>query len=161
MDTDGIRERFRYIRKHKLGMTQEKLAEALGVNRGVIKNFELDILKRPEQKLPLIKLLAEKYNINEHWLLTGEGSPDDVPEFSLDAFAREHNATPLELKAMQAYFSVDYDTRQLFMSQFLEYIRDYEKNKAKKEALHQELDHELKNQKKAEEKSIGSDSSTA
>lgn len=68
-----LHERVKYVRKEILNMSQTDLGNALGVNRDVINNIESNRLKNPEQKKPLLKLLASTYNINETWLLTGEG----------------------------------------------------------------------------------------
>lgn len=65
-------ERIREIRKEK-NMSQAELADLLGVTRSVISNIELNRLANPEQKIPLVKLLAKEFSLNEQWLLTGEG----------------------------------------------------------------------------------------
>lgn len=66
-------ERIRELRKKELGLTQEEFGKALGVSRSVIKNIELNVLARPEQKEPLIKLICKEFDINEKWLRTGDG----------------------------------------------------------------------------------------
>lgn len=158
------RDRVKWVRKQHLGMSQTAFAEELGVSRSVIKNIENDYLRRPDTKLPIIKLIAKMYNISENWLLTGEGSPDAAPdEFSLDLFAKQNGATELELDAMKAYFSVDENTSRMFMEQFYNYLTVYEEARAKEATskvleAHAELQHELTAQAKAAEKSTGSGS---
>ena len=66
-------ERIRLLRKETLKMSQEVFAERLGVSRSVIKNIELNALARPEQKLPLIKLICKEFSVSEEWLLNGTG----------------------------------------------------------------------------------------
>ena len=68
-----LHERVTYLRKEILKKSQTDFAAELGTSRDVINNIEGDRLKRPDQKEPLLKLMCEKYNINESWLLTGEG----------------------------------------------------------------------------------------
>lgn len=68
-----LHERVRYLRKDVLNKTQAELAAELGTSRDAINNIEQDRLKRPEQKEPLLRLMCEKYGINEPWLLSGIG----------------------------------------------------------------------------------------
>lgn len=68
-----IYERIRYIRKNHLKVSQESFGKMLGVSRDVIKNIELNTLARPEQKKPLIKLICHEFNVDYHWLTTGQG----------------------------------------------------------------------------------------
>ncbi len=68
-----VYERIRELRKNHLKLTQENFGEILGVNRSVIKNIELNVLARPDQKEPLYKLICKTFNVNYEWLTTGEG----------------------------------------------------------------------------------------
>ena len=68
-----LHERVRYLRKNVLQLSQTDFAAALGTSRDAINNIEGNRLKRPEQKEPLLKLMCEKFSVNEKWLLTGEG----------------------------------------------------------------------------------------
>ena len=65
-------ERIREVRKY-LEMSQEEFGNKLGVSRDVIKNIELDRLKKPEQKEPLLKLICKEFGVNENWLRFGDG----------------------------------------------------------------------------------------
>ena len=65
-------ERVREVRKEH-SLSQDEFAKRLGVSRDVIKNIELNRLAKPEQKIPLIKLIAKEFNVSEKWLLLGEG----------------------------------------------------------------------------------------
>lgn len=75
----NIFERIRYLRKDLLHMNQTDFGKVLGVSRSVIKNMELNVLSRPEQKEPIIKLICKEFHVSEAWLRTGEGDP-----FTLD-----------------------------------------------------------------------------
>lgn len=68
-------ERVRYLRKDILKQTQSEFAAALGTSRDAINNLEGNRLKRPDQKEPLLRLMCEKFAVNETWLLTGDGEP--------------------------------------------------------------------------------------
>ena len=72
-------ERIKTVRKD-VGMSQNEFAEHLGVTRSVISNLELNRLAKPEQKTSLIKLISREFNVNEDWLLTGEGEMYIVSE---------------------------------------------------------------------------------
>lgn len=65
-------ERISILRK-ELKLSQDKFGEKLGVSRDVINNIEHNRLSRPEQKEPLYRLICQEFNVNEHWLRTGEG----------------------------------------------------------------------------------------
>lgn len=67
-----MKNRFKVIRE-TLGMSQREFGETLGVSRDVISNIEYG---RVEPKDLIIQHVCEKYKVNEHWLRTGEGSPD-------------------------------------------------------------------------------------
>ena len=66
-------ERIRQLRKEELRLSQEEFGKQLGVSRSVIANIELNVLARPEQKDPLIRLICKTFNVNEEWLRTGNG----------------------------------------------------------------------------------------
>lgn len=66
-----IYERIRLIRKNELHLSQEEFGKRLGVSRSVINNIERNVLARPEQKEPLIKLICKEFDINEEWLRSG------------------------------------------------------------------------------------------
>lgn len=70
-----MHERVRQIRKEN-NLSQDEFAKRLGVTRSVISNIELDLLAKPEQKMPLVKLIAKEFNVNEEWLLFGEGEKE-------------------------------------------------------------------------------------
>ena len=70
-----MHDRVRQIRKENK-LSQDEFAIRLGVSRPVISNIELNRLANPEQKIPLIKLIAKEFNVNEKWLLFGEGEKE-------------------------------------------------------------------------------------
>jgi transcriptional regulator with XRE-family HTH domain len=85
-----VYERIRHLRKNVLKQSQEEFGNMLGVNRSVIKNIELNLLARPEQKEPLIKLICKEFNVSYEWLSTGRGDMrvETVDDF-VERFAAE------------------------------------------------------------------------
>lgn len=67
-------ERLRKARKAK-GYTQESLAAAIGVSRGVVTNIEYD---KAETQPLYIRAICETLEINEPWLISGEGEMEAV-----------------------------------------------------------------------------------
>lgn len=119
-------ERIRELRKNHLKMSQAAFAARLGTSRDVIKNIELNALKKPDQKLSLMKLICNEFNVSEDWLLDGVGemfveTPQDVmgrlvAEFDLDEFAAG---------AVLEYLKLDDDRRAMlrdFVARLMPYL---------------------------------------
>ncbi len=66
---DNLGERLAYARRNG-GHTQNSLAEAIGVSRGVIFNLEKN--KTIPQTI-VINAICRTLNINSDWLMNGEG----------------------------------------------------------------------------------------
>lgn len=64
-----IGARLKIVRKSK-GHTQQSLAEAIGVSRGVITNIEHNIT---EPQPLVIRAICKTLFVNEEWLLKGDG----------------------------------------------------------------------------------------
>lgn len=64
-----INDRIKDIRR-STGLSQTDFAERLGTTRGVITNLEGEKTTPNE---PFIKLICREFNIDEHWLRTGDG----------------------------------------------------------------------------------------
>ena len=65
-----INDRIKDIRR-STGLSQTDFAERLGTTRGVITNLEGEKTTPNE---PFIKLICREFNIDEHWLRTGDGA---------------------------------------------------------------------------------------
>lgn len=64
-----LKERIKIIRKNS-GKTQEQFGKEIGVSKMSVTYYESGTRTPDQSKL---KLMCEKFNINEEWLLTGEG----------------------------------------------------------------------------------------
>lgn len=67
-------ENIRAIRS-QYGLTQEEFAEKIGVSVGVVTNLELARLKSPEKKMPLFRLISEKFDVPVEWILADDPGP--------------------------------------------------------------------------------------
>ena len=81
----SIESRIKDVRKH-LGMTQSEFGESLGVNRTIIKNYELSLVSPSGI---FVEHLCMKYGVNRTWLETGDGemfqkrsAEDEIAEFA-------------------------------------------------------------------------------
>jgi len=66
----NVGNRFKLFRK-TIDRKQLELAEDCNINRSTISLIENDVIK-PNAKTVI--MLAQKYNLNIHWLYTGEGN---------------------------------------------------------------------------------------
>lgn len=115
-----MHERIKELRKKHLKLSQEAFGELLGVSRSVIKNIELNLLARPEQKLSLVRLMCKEFGVNEEWILNGTGPMFVQPDsFSLDQFAKEHGMTEQDLRIFKLYFSLDPKVRHDAIAYFM------------------------------------------
>ena len=64
-----MNERIKRIRK-ELGLTQQEFAERINIGRGTLANYEVG---RNEPIDAVIFLICREFDVNEHWLRTGEG----------------------------------------------------------------------------------------
>lgn len=68
---NSFAKRFKHLRENTLGLTQDQLAEILGVSRATIAGYESEEKKRIPRKETLQKI-ANKFDVSIDWLLTGE-----------------------------------------------------------------------------------------
>ena len=69
-------ERIRLIRK-TLGITQGKFAKRIAISTGYLADMELGNKRINER---ILKLIVSEFDMNEHWLRTGEGDMRDEDE---------------------------------------------------------------------------------
>jgi len=112
-----IYERIRHLRKSVLKLPQKEFGARLGVSRSVIANIELNVLARPGQKEPLYKLICKEFNINQKWLMTGEGSilSETMDDF-ITRFAAETGVGFYIEGLIRCYLNLNEEQRQVFDS---------------------------------------------
>lgn len=64
-----MNERIKKVRKVN-GLTQQEFAERLNIGRGTLANYEVG---RNEPIDAVVALICREFNVDEHWLRTGEG----------------------------------------------------------------------------------------
>jgi len=64
-----MKDRIRRIRK-ELNLTQQEFADRIGIERGIVANYEIG---RNEPTDAVISLICRGFDVNEEWLRTGEG----------------------------------------------------------------------------------------
>lgn len=96
-------ERLKRLRK-ELGLTQSAFAERIGSVQNTVTGYESG---RRNPSAPVVSLICREFNVNEHWLRTGEGEMFIKPDtFSLDEYAKKRGATDLDLAIAKVYFDL-------------------------------------------------------
>ena len=104
MDT-ALKERLRDVRKSLPQKTsQEAFAKLLGITRTAYNKYELGLVIPSDT---FIQLLCTKFNIDEHWLRTGEGEmyKNDL-DAQVESFAQKYILTPDEREIMRYFFQL-------------------------------------------------------
>ena len=110
-----IHERIKLIRQH-YQLTRKEFGNILGVSENVIVNIEFNRLKKPAHKEPLLRLICEKFNINESWLRSGEGSMfSDKDKNVLEDLTEQYHLSELEQKILTVYLSLSQKNRDVIM----------------------------------------------
>lgn len=73
LDKMTIGERIRYLRQITNKLTQKKLADATGISRGNLSNYETDRFKPSSDAIIAI---AAYFGVTTDWLLTGKEDSD-------------------------------------------------------------------------------------
>lgn len=121
-----INSRLKELRLH-LKLTQEDFAARLHVKRGTVTNYELG---RNIPSNSVLALIYKEFLVSPDWLERGSGEMfSQNASFDLDTFARNHGATELELRIAKAFFSVDQETRAVFLAQFQRFLAGSENEK--------------------------------
>ncbi len=87
----NIGNRLKYLRLDVLKKSQVELAKLLGVQSTAISNYEKNVRNMPDS---IKELLNVKFNVNIHWLETGEGKPFEQKHDT--ACVKEIKAFPYE-----------------------------------------------------------------
>lgn len=105
-----MKDRIRQIRGE---LSVVAFAESIGVSREAIRRFE-NGTNNPSART--ISDICKTYNVNEHWLRTGEGEMfnDEQPP-SLDALAELHNLDDLSRAIIEEYIQMPEGARKNFL----------------------------------------------
>lgn len=110
-----MNNRFKEIRE-KLGFSQEKFGEIIGLSKSGISNIESGQRNVTDKH---IKLLCSELNINPDWLRTGEGEMfNESDEFSLDEYAKQNGMSDMDLKIIKGFLDLDPEVRKIIVSTF-------------------------------------------
>lgn len=128
-----INQRIRNIRKSKK-LNQKEFGLPIGLKRSTVGDIERDGQPVTDKNIILI---CKEYNIDEHWLRTGEGNMEKQGLFFLDAYAKKYNLSNKEKSIMAKFISLDSDIRELVIKNLENIIdiKDHIENKTTKVKL--------------------------
>ncbi len=101
--------------RESLKLSQREFGEKLGVSRDVISNIEYN--RVPPKEL-LLRHICELYNVNQHWLETGEG----------EMFSSDLNEASKYDEAFQIFKSLRPDFQDYALDQIKKLVELQDKN---------------------------------
>lgn len=107
----SINKRINLLRK-QLGMIQQDFANKIGVQRVTISWMEKEGNTITKQN---IKIICDTFNVNENWLLNGEGEmfrPADEPDI-LDRLQLELKLTSQEMEIIRTFVELSPEQRRM------------------------------------------------
>lgn len=111
-----MNERLQQLRKI-LKKTQSEFGSICGKSRTAIAKYETD-KSTPDDAF--IKLVCMKFNVNEHWLRTGEGDMFiKTDEDMFKDFAQKYNLSPSEQRIAKYCLSLTSEQRQTILKHVL------------------------------------------
>lgn len=114
-----MHKRLKEIRR-STGDTQTQFAEKLGTSRNAIASYELSKVIPNDT---FIQLLCSKFNINEHWLRTGEGEMHVQTDSALiEELASEYNMSEKQKKIIATFAAMDEKKREVLAEAFFEFV---------------------------------------
>ena len=123
-----MKERVKELRK-KLGLTLEKFGEKLGVTKQTVSRIENGVNSLTDQ---MFKSICREFNVNEHWLRTGEGDMFQKVSFADEytkAAADICNNDPVAMQVLINYWKMDPGTRDIFWNGLVQIADIYKKAK--------------------------------
>ena len=106
-----IADRIRAIRDH-FDMTRKSFGEKIYVSQDVINNLERGRVTPTEYH---ISGICERFNVNEHWLRTGEGEMFNPTNTSLDTLAAANNIDPVTRAIVEGLIEMPAQAREAFI----------------------------------------------
>ena len=129
-----MNKRIKSIRE-SLNLSQEEMGKAIGLTRSGISNIESGQRAVSERH---VKLLHSAFNVNEHWLRTGEGEMFNPTNTSLDALAAANNIDPVTRAIVEGLIEMPAQAREAFIDLIFDIsdrIRNSDYEAAKPEAV--------------------------
>ena len=111
-----MKDRIKIFRK-SLNLTQQNVADLLGVKRNTVAQWEIGINSVSEQT---IKAICREFNVSETWLRTGEGEMfKPNPNDALSKFIQERGLSPDDQALIEKFAALDAASRQAFVAYVL------------------------------------------
>lgn len=124
-----MNERIKELRKEHLHLSQTEFGEKLGVSRSVINNIERNALARPDQKLSLIKLMCNVFNVSEEWIINGSGNMFiETPSSAMEQLKREFNLDDFSYNLVYQYLKLGNGQRQAVRDFFYSVVSGDDEN---------------------------------
>lgn len=103
-------ERIKYLRKTVLNITQEEFASTLGISRSNVGNIEIGRINITDR---VIQDICSKYDVNEHWLRTGEGDMFvQTNKTILDELSERYSLNGTERAVVETFLELSPDGRE-------------------------------------------------
>lgn len=110
-----MNNRLKLIRKH-FGINQKEMGDKIKLSQTHISSLENGAREITDR---IISDICREFNVNEHWLRTGEGEMFVQKQtFSLDEKAKQHNLSQLETDIIKGYMELPLSTRKDLLELF-------------------------------------------
>lgn len=107
-----MRDRIKQIRK-SVNLTQAEFSTALGLSPTSAAVWEKKDAQIPTEPMQL--LICRTFNINKHWLETGEGEMmENTNEALLAKLAEMHSLSELDVDVIQAFLNMEDSQKMVF-----------------------------------------------
>lgn len=115
-----MNERIKKLRK-ALDLTQQQFADKIGVKQNTIAKYETN---RGNPTTSVIALICREFNVSEEWLRSGVGEMFKAEDDSaIERLCEEVHASELEAGIIRAYFKIDPQIRDAFMSRLIAMVQ--------------------------------------
>lgn len=109
-----MKERLKELRK-TLGLTQQAFADKIGIKRNTVATYEIG---RNDPIDAVISLICREFNVNEEWLRTGSGGPDNMflktQADELAELRQKYDLDDLDVKIIMEYLKLQPEQRKIF-----------------------------------------------
>ena len=100
--------------------SQEEFGKILGITRTAYAKYEAGLVVPSDT---FIQLLCSKFNIDEHWLRTGEGSMKvETDETIVESLKQKYNMTDNQKKLMDIFLSMSSEKREQVAQAFFNFV---------------------------------------